>query len=64
MFTWKTKKNEDNFKMDLCEIGCKDGEQKKGAQECVQLWALTVAILNLQVLLLECSVSCMEVATS
>jgi hypothetical protein len=64
MFAWKTKNIEDCFKMDLCEIGCKDEELNEAAQECVQLWALIVAILNLQVLLLDCSVSCMEDATS
>ena len=64
MFTRKTKNIEDCFKMDLCEVGCKDEAQKEAAQECVQLWALIVAILNLQVLLLDRSVSCMEDATS
>jgi len=37
--------------MDLREIGCEDGRWMELAQDCVQWWALVLAVLNLEVLL-------------
>jgi hypothetical protein len=36
--------------MDLNEIGCGAGRCFELTQECVQLWALVLAVLNLRVL--------------
>jgi hypothetical protein len=39
------------MKMDFGETGCEDGGQTELAQDHVLLWALVLAVLNLQVLL-------------
>jgi len=39
--------------MDLVEIGCEDGRWMELAEECVQWWALVLAVLNHCVLLQE-----------
>jgi len=40
--------------LDLMEIGCEDGRWMELAQDCVQWWALVLAVLNLGVLLPQC----------
>ena len=40
-------------RMELREIGCEDGRWMELAQDCVQWWALVLAVLNLLVLLPE-----------
>jgi hypothetical protein len=40
-------------RMELREIGCEDGRWMELAQDCVQWWALVLAMLNLLVLLPE-----------
>lgn len=45
---------EDNFKMGLWKIGCKDGRCVELAQNRVQWRALALAVLNFRVLLPQC----------
>jgi hypothetical protein len=54
MSTWKTEK-EDNMNMDVREIGCEDQRWLELAQDRVKWWGLLLVVLNLQVLLPQCS---------